>query len=111
MDGDTDQHRHHGPDSPVTALPFAATAASLNITNQDGILLGYSIVEATGLASAAVDLVDGSDDSAPTLSTVTLTAGQSTREVFSSWGLWIQRGLRLKVISGSVRGVAYVILP
>src|SRR4051794_30754957 len=111
LGAESTMHAHSGPDSPVTALAFGPTAASVQITPKDGILLGFALLETTGAAAAVVDLVDGADDNAPSLVPVSLAAGQSTRDTYSSWGVWIQRGLRLKVTSGTVRGVAYVILP
>ena len=108
---DVDRELMNGPDSPVTALPFGPTTASVNVVGQEGILMGYALIETTGTAAAAVDFVDGADDTGTVLVPVSLSAGQSTRDTFSSWGVWIQRGLRVKVSSGSVRGVAYVILP
>lgn len=108
---DTDRYRLHGPDSPVTALAFGTTAASVNVLTRDAVLLGWALVETTGTAGTAFDLVDGADDNAPVLAPFTLAANESTRDTLSSWGLWVQRGLRVKVLSGSVRGTLWVVLP
>lgn len=111
LDSHGERERHvHGPESPVTALAFGPTGASLSLVGQEAILMGVSLIETTGAAVAAVDLVDGADDNAPVLLPVALAAGGSFLATFSAWGIWVQRGVRVKVNSGSVRGVAYVIL-
>lgn len=99
------------PDSPVTALAFGPITQSFTVAAMNGILMGWAAVENSGAASAAFDILDGTDDNASLLEPVTLTAGQSTSDDFTSWGIWVQRGLRIKMISGSVRGVLYFILP
>lgn len=116
---DARQRRHHdgedgayrrGPDSPVTALPFGPTGGTLQVTANQGILMGFAAIETTGAASATFDIIDGGDANGPSLLPVSLQPGQSTRDTFSSWGVWIQRGLTVKVSAGSVRGILYVIL-
>jgi len=99
------------PDSPVTAFAFGPITASLDVIGMNGILMGWAVVETTGTAAATFDLMDGADDGGSLLVPVTLTAGQSTSDDFTSWGVWVQRGVRVKVISGSVRGVLYFVLP
>lgn len=113
------QRRHHHevdgnyrrlPDSPVTALAFGPTTASVDVVTVQGILVGWAAVESTGTASASFDLMDGADDSGSLLVPVTVQAGQSTSDDFTSWGVWVQRGVRVKMLSGSVRGAVYFIL-
>lgn len=105
-------HGHvNGPDTPVVALPFAATTTDVQLVDRDCILMGAAILETTGLASATAFFTDGHDASGSTLIPYTLSAGQSARDTLSSWGLAVIGGLRLHVTAGSVQGVVWVVLP
>lgn len=94
--------------SPVDAFQFGTTTASVSIINRQCVVLGFGIRETTGLAAASVDIVDGADDNAPVLIPVDLAAGQSARDTYSSWGIMAQRGVRIRVRSGSVSGALYL---
>jgi len=57
----------------VIAVPFPATAVSMPLLGGDCILLGWSFCEATGFASAAVELFDGGSAGASLLASLPLT--------------------------------------
>lgn len=94
--------------TPVDAFPFGPTTASVQVVNRQCVILGFGIRETTGAAAASVDVVDGADDNAPVLIPIDLTAGQSARDAFSTWGIMAQRGARIKVRSGSVSGALFL---
>lgn len=96
--------------SPVVALAFGPQAVSSNIVGRTCVLMGWSAVETTGAAVAAFDLLDGADDSASLIRPVALAAGASGADTFSSWGIVAQRGIRVKVVAGSIRGAVYAVL-
>src|SRR5581483_5165556 len=95
------------PDSPVTAFAFGPTTVSVDVVPSNGILMGWSAVETTLVSATAFDIVDGADDTGSVLQPVILAAATSGQGHYTSWGLWIQRGVRVNVLSGSVRGVLY----
>lgn len=96
--------------SPVVALAFGPQAVSSNLVGRTCVLMGWAAVETTGAAVAAFDLLDGADDGGSLIRPVALAAGASTADTFSSWGIVVQRGLRLRSVAGSVRGAVYVVL-
>ena len=99
-----------GIDSPVIGVSFPATAASVNLLSGQCALVGYAVIETSGVAAAVFDLMDGLDDNGSTLCPVSLSPGQSRLDTLGPWALAADRGIRLKWTSGSVRGVLYVAL-
>lgn len=99
-----------GIDSPIIGVSFPATAASLNIVGTQSALVGFAVVETTGVSAATFDIVDSAADNGPLLCPVSLTPGQSRMETFGPWALAADRAIRIQVLSGSVRGVLYVAL-
>lgn len=86
-------------------VPIASQIAGLVI------LMGYSVKETTGAASAEIDLFDGTDNRGILAIPVTLGSGQSTEDWFGTQGLWFRNGIFGSVISGSVAGSMFVAYP
>lgn len=95
---------------PVIPVPIAATAAGLAITARPCRLYGWSLVETTGAAIAACDLIDGGAAAGTEITPITLSAGQSTRDWLGRPGLLVQSGLFLNVTAGTVRGAVWILL-
>ena len=83
-------------------------------TGQSGVVLGgpallfgWSLRESTGAAPAQLDVYDGADQTGQLVATITLTAGQSTRDWLGLPGLYCRRGLYVNAVSGSVTGVLW----
>lgn len=101
-----------GTDSPVIALPFAAVSSpGVSVLGGQCALMGYSVVEVTGAAAATFDIIDGMGAVGPSLIPITLSAGQSRLDTWSSWGLAANSGLFVAVSAGAIRGTLYVVLP
>lgn len=86
-------------------------ARPVNITEKIGgrsILMGYSVKEASGTASAEIDIVNGADATGMIVCPVTLSAGQSTEDWFGPQGLQMDVGVFCHVASGAVVGSVWV---
>lgn len=100
-------HWGHGPAVP---LPFPALAAGGVLISGRGVMLvGWSVIETTGAAAAEVDLFDGHDASGTPVAYVSLSASQSSREALPRPGLALERGLWVQWITGSTKGVLWVV--
>ena len=93
---------------PVRSIPIAATGANMPIVKRKAELVGWSFVETTGAASAAVDIIDGGDANGAPIATITLNASESVRDTIGSPGILAKSGVFLKVVSGSVRGAVWL---
>lgn len=87
----------------------AAPAVSGQLDNRAGRITYWSWTETTGLASAEVRLFDGTGPGGAPLADITLTAGQSTRDIFPTHALPYIGGLFLQVVSGTVNGQVYAV--
>lgn len=74
-----------------------------------GVLLGWSLTESTGAASAQCDIYDGIDNADALFASVTLSAGQSTRDLWAPNGIDMRNGLFVSVSSGAVSGTLYAL--
>jgi hypothetical protein len=88
------------------SVPLTNTGAL--IINKETLLAGWSLVEPTGTVPAACTLYDGGDAGGQPLAYITLTAGESTRDLFTAPGLYCTRGLFVAVTAGSVQGVMWL---
>jgi hypothetical protein len=92
------------------AITFPATG-SQKVLGPGSLLMGWALLETTGVASATAEIWDGQDATGQLLVPISLTAGQSTRDWLAGDGVLSQSGLFLNVVSGTVRGVVWVRLP
>lgn len=102
-----EQERLH----PIDLAPAPGTAvnASTQVINGGArALCGWSIIESTGAAAAALRLRDGAGVNSRVLLRINLNPGESTRDYLDHHGLEIQTGMVwLEMISGSVEGVLW----
>lgn len=90
------------------AIPLPSTNQSQLICPGRAYLYGFGLIESTGTAAATFDLVDGMTNNGQTIAPKSLNAGQSDIETCPYPGLYLQNGLWLQMISGSVRGSFWV---
>lgn len=83
-------------------------------TGQSGVVLGgplllfgWSLRESTGAAPAQLDVYDGADQTGQPVATVTLAAGESTRDWLGLPGLYCRRGVFVNAVAGSVAGAVW----
>lgn len=96
-----------------TILPHRAViTADVSVAGQayasQATLRGWSVRESTGLAIAQLDLFDGLAASGVLVATITLKAGESTRDYLPGGGVSLQRGLWVVLTAGAVAGVAWI---
>jgi hypothetical protein len=74
--------------------------------HSQGVLLGWSIREVTGNTGATVIFRDGGQSTDDEVASLTLNAGESSREIFPH-GVALSKGLYLDVTAGTIAGVVY----
>lgn len=84
------------------SLDLGVITASQVAFASAGILCGWSLEEDTGAALAKVRLWDGGAAGTDKFATITLQAGQSTRDWLGRPYLRIERGLFVEVVAGTV---------
>lgn len=92
----------------VYAVAFPAAGASQLMMSGDIKIHGWSWAETTGAAAATFNMFDGGNNAGTLLATITLTAGQSTRDVLNELGLLVLNGLFVEVVAGSIRGSVWI---
>lgn len=71
------------------------------------LLHGWTFREVTGTDPATVELIDGSSPDGQLVVTISLKAGQSTRDPFPGAGIGIYTNLYLAVLEGEIRGAVW----
>lgn len=94
---------------PARTVPVPAGAASQLLVAGASIVTGWSWTETTGGASAELALYDGNGNNGALIADITLTQGESTRDLIALTGIGIRTGLYLDVVSGSIRGAVWVL--
>ena len=91
------------------ALPVGtALNAVAMLSNSAGRLVGYALKEATGVGTAELDLLDGTNVDGDLLVPITLAANQSVRDWFGPAGISFGRGLYAQLVSGSITGTVWL---
>lgn len=98
-----------GPPSRFVPLPFGPTAVSVLAFNGDSLLGGFSVKESTGIAPAECWIIDGQIANGLVIAVITLTAGQSVRDLMPQPGVLVRNALSVQMIAGSVQGSLWVI--
>lgn len=80
---------------------------SQKVSTSKGRLVGFSLRETTGAASATIYLRDGNDNSGDIIAAIQLAPGESAREYYQ-YGLAFGYGVFLDVAAGAVEGAVYV---
>jgi hypothetical protein len=91
-------------------LPVAAATTDTTISTNAERITGWSFVETTGTANAALQLCDGQTANADVIAEITLNPGQSIRDMAGSWCLQVDRGITVHMLSGSARGSVWAAL-
>lgn len=95
---------------PVDSLMFATTTVSVELTSRETRLFGWSFIETTGTAGAVIELREGGNDAGNLIVAIALNGGESTRDWLGLPGIRCRSGVRLVVVSGSVRGSIWPLL-
>lgn len=88
-------------------INFLTGTASAAMISRSGIIYGWAFEETTGAATAQLELIDGDSNNGDRIVPITLLANESTRDVFGQPGIWCDRGVYCRVLSGSIRGTVY----
>lgn len=94
---------------PSQKFPFNLTATSVVLMSGAGVLLGWSLTESTAAAAATVDIYDGPVVASGLLASVTLSTGQSTRDLWAPNGIELRNGLTVNVSAGAALGTLYAL--
>lgn len=93
------------------ALQFWRPSRPINITDVltgYAVLMGYSVKESTGSASAELDVYNSTAATGLLVIPMTLTAGQSAEDWFGPQGLEMSVGIFCNVASGAVSGSLWI---
>jgi hypothetical protein len=85
-------------------IPTPNPATSVQLDNTGGRVIRVSLRELTGTAGAVLDVYDGTGTGGVLLDTISLSAGQSTRDYYRLHQYPYYGGLFLDVVSGSFKG-------
>lgn len=88
-------------------IDLPATTISQALVTRSGVLFGWSFKETTGSAPAAVSLDDGSSHNTQGIVAITLLANESTRDIWGFPGIWVNSGIYVQILSGSITGKIY----
>lgn len=88
-----------------TLVRIVAPGATSQLIGGSGRFLGWSLRETTGAASAVLQFLDGDPAGLGILATISLTAGQSTRDWESFHPMPYYQSINLRIVSGAVEGV------
>ena len=106
---DHDQVISHVRPQPLRPLPVGvAGVGGKSIDTGDWYLAGWSFRETTGTTSAQFDLFDGNDGNGILIASISLAAGESTRDTIGGHLLTVLTGLFLVVNSGTITGTVWV---
>lgn len=91
------------------ALPVGTTTNALTmLSNSAGRVVGWALKETTGLATAELDLLDGTNTDGDLLAPITLAPSESVRDWFGPAGISFGRGLFAQLVSGSISGTVWL---
>lgn len=94
-------------DQPCLAIPIPTITADTTLSSRPGLLVGWSLRETTGAATAVAEFIGAAGATAPVVGEQQLASGASGSFMVAPDGGYCPAGLSIHVVSGSVRGVAY----
>ena len=94
---------------PVRHAQFDLNGASQQMFTTPAILFGFAVANASGSATAELDIYDATGTGGAPLFPITLAANESTREWFGERGLLMHSGIFLNVSSGEVKGSVFFV--
>lgn len=89
--------------SPITTPTTTSSAIHGGAT----IVMGWSLRETTGAASAVAEIYDGNDTTGQLITTISMTSNESTRDWLGPNGVECSRGIYVAVVSGSIKGTVW----
>lgn len=92
-------------------IPMGIQTDGKLIIGRKATVLGWSLVETTGSARAELRILDGADANGTLIADITLSPGESTRDLVPAPGVVARSGVYAKVVSGSVDGSLWVRVP
>lgn len=81
----------------------ALTGSNQTIAQPSSVYCGFSIRETSGTAVATVRIWNGTSATGTILDDISLTAGQSARELYPE-GIAAELGIFVQIVAGSVAG-------
>lgn len=90
-------------------IPIATTTTGLLVAGGLTLIVGWAFLETTGAASAQVNLWNGTSNVGALVAPISLSSGQSTRDLIPAPFLACESGLFVEVASGSIRGSVWTI--
>lgn len=93
------------PDLKIKPLQFVNGWGSRSLTSVPMRMFWHSFRETTGTAGAVLKIQDGADTNAFILATISLYAGESTRDDFGDYGISAEHSLYVNLVSGTVEGI------
>lgn len=94
---------------PVRVLPIPTLTAGRNLIARGTLIFGWAFQETTAAAPATLALIDGNDQNGALAVPITLTANQSTRDIFGQPGLYFESGPYLQIVTGSIQGALWYV--
>lgn len=88
--------------------PLRSGLAGKNLSASNGRLMGYTLRETTGAATATMYLRDGTDNTGDMLAAIQLAAGESRTDWFGPGGVNFGLGLFWDLVAGSVEGSVFI---
>lgn len=73
------------------------------------VVVGWSFRETTGGAAASFDLYDGRDANSRLFAAITLTAGESTRDLTAANGIVCETGIFFDRLAGTIKGAVWAV--
>lgn len=89
------------------SFPLGFLSGPKQVIGGMALLRGWSFREDNGGAPAALDIYDGTSTDGTLVATITLTAGQSTRDPVPDSGIACPAGIFVNVIAGTIRGAIW----
>lgn len=94
--------------SNVVPIPFVGAGASLSITPGPLVFVGFAVIETTGAAGAQFDFVNGTTNNGQTVVARAIGLGQSDDFECPDGGLYLDVGLFVNMLAGSIRGTVFI---
>ena len=94
---------------PAQSVAIPTTTTDVQILGGMCLLMGWAFVETTGSAAATFDLYDGVGSGGQLVAPLSLSSGQSTRDLMTGSGIEIRGGLFLDMLTGSIKGAVWLI--
>jgi hypothetical protein len=94
---------------PAQAITVNTTTTDSQLITGAGIIVGWSFVEPTNAAGCSFELYDNTAAAGALLTSVTLTANESTRDLIGQSGLLFEMGVYFHRLTGTIKGSLWVI--